>query len=228
MTNSDRLVAWVAADIVALTLRDGALNVALVRRKAKAARGSWALPGGFLLRDESAEEAAYRELAEEVGLAGGAVRLEQLGTYSSPDRDIEHAKRVVSVAHLALAANLPDPVSGTDADDASWVPVNQAARRRLAFDHAQILADGLERARAKLEYSTLATSFLDETFTMRELRAVYEAVWGVLLDPANFHRKVIGTEGFVEPIGEVRRGRGRPAALFRAGPAESLNPPLTR
>lgn len=228
MTNSDRLVAWVAADVVALTLRDGVLNVALIRRKAKAARGSWALPGGFLLRDESAEAAAYRELAEEVGLSGGEVRLEQLGTYSSPDRDTEHTKRVVSVAHLALAANLPDPVSGTDADDASWVPVDQAGRRRLAFDHVQILEDGLERARAKLEYSTLATSFLDETFTMSELRAVYEAVWGVNLDAANFHRKVISTDGFVEVTGESRRGRGRPAALFRAGAAASLNPPIRR
>lgn len=228
MTNSDRLLAWVAADVVALTLRAEVLNVALVRRKAKAARGSWALPGGFLLQDESAEQAAYRELAEEVGLSGGAVRLEQLGTYSAPARDTEHTKRVVSVAHLALAANLPDPVSGTDAEDASWVPVEQALHRRLAFDHAQILADGVERARAKLEYSTLATSFLDEEFTMSELRAVYEAVWGIRLDPANFHRKVTGTDGFVEPTGEARRGRGRPATLFRAGAARFLNPPLTR
>lgn len=222
------MLAWVAADIVALTLRDGVLNVALVKRKAKAARGSWALPGGFLLERESAEVAAHRELAEEVGLSARDVRLEQLGTYSEPHRDTEHEKRVISIAHLALAANLPETVAGTDADDAEWVPVDRAARRRLAFDHTRILEDGVERARSKLEYSTLATSFLDETFTMSELRAVYEAVWGVMLDPANFHRKVTGTDGFVESTGEVRRGRGRPAALFRAGSARALNPPITR
>lgn len=228
MTNSDRLTAWVAADIVALTLRDGTLNVALVRRKAKAARGQWALPGGFLLAGESGEQAAYRELAEETGLGKRGVRLEQLATYSDPRRDTEHDKRVISVAYLALAANLPEATAGTDAADSSWVPVEEALRRRLAFDHAQILQDGVERARSKLEYSTLATSFLDREFTMRELRAVYEAVWGVTLDPANFHRKVTTTSGFVQGTGGERRGRGRPAALFTAGPAETLNPPITR
>lgn len=63
---------------------------------------------------------------------------------------------------------------------------------------------------------------------MSEVRAVYEAVWGATLDPASFYRKVTGTDGFVEPTGEVRRGRGRPAALFWAGSARSLNPPITR
>lgn len=228
MSTEDRLVAWVAADIVALTLRDGVLNVALVKRAAKAARGQWALPGGFLLQGESAEVAATRELEEEVGLGRGEVQLDQLGTYSTPNRDTEHVERVISIAYLALAANLPEATAGTDASAATWTPVGQAMTRPLACDHAQILEDGVERARARLEYSTVATSFLDGTFTMRELRAVYEAVWGTDLDPANFHRKVTGTAGFVEPTGEVRRGRGRPAALFRAGVAESLNPPLTR
>lgn len=228
MSRSDRLLAWVAADIVALTLRGGVLHVALVKRKAKAARGKWALPGGFLLERESTEEAASRELAEEVGLGAGDVRLEQLGTYSAPRRDTDHERRVVSVAYLALAANLPEPVAATDAEEASWVPVDTAERRRLAFDHAEILRDGIERARSKLEYSTLATSFLDEEFTISELRGVYEAVWGLTLDPANFYRKVSGTPGFVVPTGEVRRGRGRPAALFHTGTADTLNPPLTR
>ncbi|MBB2890645.1 NUDIX hydrolase [Flexivirga oryzae] len=228
MTTPDRLIAWVAADIVALTLRGGALHVALVKRKAAAARGQWALPGGFLLQGESAEVAAARELEEEVGLGRAEVRLEQLGTYSAPKRDTEHSRRVISVAYLALAANLPETVAGTDAGEASWVPVDKAVKRRLAFDHPQILRDGVERARAKLEYSTIATSFLDGEFTISELRAVYEAVWGARLDAANFHRKVTGTPGFVEATGEMRRGRGRPAALFTAGSAQSLNPPLTR
>lgn len=223
-----RLTAWIAADIVALTLRGGELHVALVRRKAAAAHGQWALPGGFLLDGESAEQAAYRELAEEVGLRGDGVRLEQLATYAAPDRDTEHRTRVVSVAHLALAANLPETVAGTDADEAHWVPVAEALERPLAFDHATILRDGLERARAKLEYATTATAFLPPEFTMSELRGVYEAVWGVRLDPANFNRKVIGTPGFVVETGQQRRGRGRPASVYRAGDATRLNPPITR
>jgi 8-oxo-dGTP diphosphatase len=87
----------------------------------------------------------------------------------------------------------------------------------------------VERTRGKLEYSNIATAFLDEEFTIASLREVYEVVWGHELDPGNFHRKVTRTEDFVRPTGRRQSvGRGRPAELFTAGPEESLNPPLTR
>jgi 8-oxo-dGTP diphosphatase len=100
---------------------------------------------------------------------------------------------------------------------------------RLAFDHRKILADGVERARSKLEYTALATAFVGPEFTVADLRRVYEVVWGVGLDAGNFHRKVTSA-GFVEPTGDsVQRGPGRPAALYRhAEGADELNPPLTR
>jgi 8-oxo-dGTP diphosphatase len=100
---------------------------------------------------------------------------------------------------------------------------------RLAFDHDRILADAVERARAKLEYSPLAAAFCHEPFTVAELRAVYEVVWGVRLDPRNFHRKVTGVEGFVTPTSERRNlPTGRPAALFRRGRATVLHPAMLR
>jgi 8-oxo-dGTP diphosphatase len=100
---------------------------------------------------------------------------------------------------------------------------------RLAFDHHRILADGVERARAKLEYSPLATAFCADEFTISELRGVYEAVWGTPLDPRNFHRKVTKTDGFVVPLGATTtRDGGRPAQLFQRGPATFLYPPINR
>ena len=113
---------------------------------------------------------------------------------------------------------------------AMWLPVESVGR--LAFDHAMILTDGLERARAKLEYTSLATSFLKEEFTMAELRGVYAAVWGSEPHPANFHRKVLSTKGFVVDAGTLtstggQRG-GRRSRLYRAGEATQLMPPLTR
>lgn len=94
----------------------------------------------------------------------------------------------------------------------------------LAFDHARILADGVERARSKIEYSSLATAFCPPEFTVGELRRVYEAVWGVSLDPRNFHRKVTGTPGFLVPPEARRPVRAgvRPSCSGRAGPPCSI------
>lgn len=222
----------VTVDLVVLTVRSHALCALAVRRGEPPYQGRWALPGGFVRGDEDLSGAAARELEEETGLrAGSGVHLEQLATYGDPKRDPR--MRVVSVAHLVLAPDLPAPRAGGDARSARWAPVEELLRNgeegALAFDHARILADGVERARSKLEYSALATAFCPPEFTVGELRRVYEAVWGVALDPRNFHRKVTGTVGFLVPSGgTTTRQGGRPAQLFRAGGATILNPPMLR
>ena len=217
----------VSVDLVVLTLIGGKLHVLLVTRGVEPFEGTSALPGGFVRPDENLDQAAVRELAEETGLARLRTHLEQLRSYGEVGRDPR--TRVFSVAYLALAPGLPDPAPGSDAADACWTPIDEALRLRLAFDHAQILADGLERARAKLEYSALATAFCPAEFTVAELRGVYEAVWGQPIDPRNFHRKITGTPGLLVDTGRVRReGPGRPAVLYRAGQVTALNPPFTR
>lgn len=222
----------VTVDVVALTIRDGALHVLVVTRGAQPFAGHRALPGGFV-RNEPLDAAAIRELAEETGLRPGEgplarLHLEQLASYGDPGRDPR--MRVVSVAYLAFAPSLPDPRAGTDASAAAWVPVGAAGP--LAFDHDAILAAGLDRARAKLEYTPLATAFLGDRFTIGELRAVYTAVWGEELHAGNFHRKVLSVPGFVESTGETTsRGgeRGGPRArLYRTGDAKLLHPALLR
>jgi 8-oxo-dGTP diphosphatase len=216
----------VTVDLVILTVRDGRLHVLLVKRGEAPFKNQWALPGGFVRPHEDLRTAAVRELAEETSLVVDDVHLEQLATYGAPKRDPR--MRVVSVAWLVLAADLPSPTAGTDAADASWRPVDDALAGRLAFDHAQIIGDGVERARAKLEYSSLGASFCPDEFTVAELREVYETVWGVQLDPRNFHRKVTGTPGFLVETGRTTtRGGGRPAMLYTARDAV-LNPPILR
>ncbi|WP_031040238.1 NUDIX hydrolase [Streptomyces sp. NRRL F-5650] len=218
----------VTVDLAVLTLRTGALHVLLVERGQEPYAGRWALPGGFLLPEESAETAARRELAEETGLADvSGLHLEQLRTYSEPGRDPR--MRVVSVAFAALLPDPPEPHGGGDAAEARWVPYDQAPG--LAFDHDRILADARDRVGAKLEYTCLATAFCPREFTLGELQQVYETVWGTALDRPNFRRKVLATPGFVEAVPGAARltgGRGKPAALYRAGPATTLHPPLLR
>jgi 8-oxo-dGTP diphosphatase len=217
-------------DLVILTLRSSELHVLLIERGIDPHKGELALPGGFIADSgEDVFDAACRELREEADLDATGLHLEQLGAYGRPDRDPRG--RIVSVAYLAIAPGLPEPEAGTDAAAASWLPVREftSGDRRLAFDHRQILNDGLERARAKLEHTSLATAFCDATFTITDLQHVYEAVWGFELDPRNFYRKVQAVSGFLVPAGQDRRPtKGRPARLFRAGPQRVLRPPMMR
>jgi 8-oxo-dGTP diphosphatase len=220
-----RTRAGLAVDLVILTVRDGTFTVLLVDRGSGPFRHRRALPGGFVHHGEELEDAATRELREETGLPTGGLHLEQVRTYASCGRDPRG--RVASVAYLAIAPDLPVPTAGSDASSARWVAVDRVGR--LAFDHNTILADAVERARSKLEYSPLAAAFCPEPFTIGELRAIYEAVWGVRLDRRNFHRKVSGVDGFLVPTGDRRTPpTGRPALLYRRGRTGTLHPAILR
>ncbi|MFC0674664.1 NUDIX hydrolase [Brachybacterium hainanense] len=217
----------VAVDLVVLTLRGGKLSVLLVQREDAPFAGAWALPGGFVRPEEDLLAAAHRVLDSEASLGREHTYLEQLRTYGDADRDPRG--RVISVVHMALGANLPDPVSGDGAADARFWDLAEIDAGALAFDHAEILTAAVERARSKLEYTTLATSFLPAEFTISQLRGVYESVWGTSLDPGNFHRKATRSPGFVVDLGKQTDGTGgRPARLFSAGEGAILNPPLLR
>ena len=220
----------VTVDIVILTMSDNRPHVLLVRRGVAPFKGMWAIPGGFKRPTETLDQAAKRELVEETGVDSASL-LTQFGAYGDPDRDPR--MNVVTVAYLAVLRDLGAVVAGSDATDAALIPVSAALNGKieLAFDHARILRDAVERARVDLDHTGMATAFVGPTFTMAELRAVYEGIWGVHLDGANFRRTVIAESGWVIPTG--RRARpgssgGKPAELFRAGRMWKLGGPLRR
>jgi 8-oxo-dGTP diphosphatase len=205
--------------MVILTMSESRLHVLLVRRGVAPFEGMWAIPGGFKRPSETLDEAAKRELGEETGVDSASL-LTQFGAYGDPGRDPR--MNVVTVAYLAVLRDVSGIEPGTDAAAAALIPVSDALNGRieLAFDHAQIVRDAVERVRVDLGLTGIATAFVGPTFTVAELRAVYEAVWGVHLDGANFRRRVVAENGWVIPTG--RRAQpgstgGKPAELFRAG-----------
>lgn len=220
----------VTVDVVILTMSEGLLHVLLVCRGEAPFEGMWAIPGGFKRPSETLDGAAKRELAEETGVAV-AHTLTQFGAYGDPGRDPR--MNVVTVAYLAVVRDVGAVAGGTDAAAAALIPVSDvlSGKVELAFDHLRIVRDAVERVRFEIDVSGLATAFVGATFTLAELRAVYEAVWGVQLDAANFRRSVVAEDGWVIPTG--RRAQpgpagGRPPELYRAGRAWSRGGPIHR
>jgi len=208
----------VAVDIVLFTIRSGELCVLLVKRGIPPFAGKFAIPGGFVLENESLDQAALRELQEETGVRD--VYLEQLYSFGEPQRDPRG--RVISVAYFALISADRSPlVAGSDAADARWWPMRELPE--LAFDHRAILDYSLERLRNKLEYTTVGFQLLPAKFSMTELQEVYEAILEKKLDKRNFRRK-LDLLKILRPTREYRRGGRRPARLFQfvAGNFEKL------
>jgi len=220
----------VTVDVVILTMSERTLQVLLVRRGEAPYEGMWAIPGGFKRPTETLDEAAQRELSEETGMEIGT-HPTQFGAYGDPGRDPR--MNVVTVAYLAVVRDVGAVVGGTDTSEAALMPVSAVLNEDLdlAFDHLRIVRDAVERIRFELEVSGIATAFVGPTFTLAELRAVYEAIWGVQLDAANFRRSIVAEDGWVIPTG--RRAQpgsagGRPPELFRAGRAWDHGGPIHR
>jgi len=199
---------FVTVDIVLFTIREGLLHVLLIRRLAKPFENRYALPGGFVLEDESVDAAAARELHEETGV--DKVYLEQLYTFGDPKRDPRG--RVVTVAYYALVPHNQVLRAGTDASEAAWFPVTDLPP--LAFDHRKIVEYAHQRLRNKLDYTNVGFELLPDKFTLGELQAVHEAILGEDLDKRNFRRKTI-QKGIVKPSKEWRKTGRKPAQLYR-------------
>ena len=210
-----------AVDVVIMTVREGALAILLGERRHAPWAGHPALPG-VLVRDGETETGAVRRTLT-TKVDGAEVFLSQVGAFASPDRDPRG--RVVSVAWgalvstavagslcgrgsgLSLARVSPEGDTVTDADGAALC---------LAFDHATIVARTVAWLRGRLGRDLTGAEMLGETFSLRELQEVHEAVLGKAIVATNFNTW-LKRRGVVVPTGgrADRDGRGRPGMLYR-------------
>ena len=199
----------VATIVVIFAIIEGRLQVLLVHRDADPDAGTWALPGGVWDGSQSLDAAAAAKLVEETG--AGDVYLEQLFTQSG----LDSTQPSVAIAYFALvdASAVRLRAEPGDAWRPAWLPVGELPR--LAFANNDVIAQAVERVRAKLDYTNIAYGLLPERFTLRELQATYEAILGgEHLDRRNFRKRMLGN-AVIEPTDEVRReGAHRPARLY--------------
>ncbi len=199
-----------ATDAVVFGYQHEQLFVALVRRKYPPFEGHWALPGGFVLENESLEQAVWRELEEETGIKINY--LEQLYTFGEPERDPR--RRVVSVAYFGLVRPSDfEIVAATDAAEVAWFDTKDLPL--LAFDHPEILALALRRLRAKLTYEPIGLNLLDPQFPFGDLERLYMTILDQPIDRRNFRKKFMGFGILNElPDKTVPHDKGRPGKLY--------------
>jgi 8-oxo-dGTP diphosphatase len=206
-------------DIVIFTVTDESLQVLLVQRPARAAApeepfpGAWALPGGFVdvERDADLLACALRKLFEKTGVA--SPYLEQLGSWGGAARDPRGWSATHAYFALLPAAELRIE-KGANAADVAWFDVDALPRRRLAFDHSEILQAALERLRNKVEYTSLPAFLLPEPFTLPQLQRAYEIVLGRPVDKSGFRTRMLAA-GFLEETGLVKSDSSRPPMGYR-------------
>jgi 8-oxo-dGTP diphosphatase len=197
-------------DAVVFGYEEGEISILLIKRKYAPFKGQWAIPGGFVLNDESLEEAVERELREETGVEINY--LEQLYTFGKPDRDPR--ERVVTVGYFGLVRpNAFRLNASTDADQAQWFRMEQLPE--LAFDHDHIMSTAIKRLQTKIIYEPIGFELLDKKFPFSDLEKLYTTVIGRDIDRRNFRKKILALDVLDKLEEKTSSGSGRPANLFQ-------------
>jgi len=192
-----------------LQVRAGVLQALLWQRAKEPGLGCWALPGGYLGQDETLDESLRRHLAAKVDVRELS-HLEQLGTWSDPDRYPREWQ--LATAYMGLVPRDVDPEVPADT---AWHAVDRLPQ--MAFDHGDIVLAGRERLRAKLSYTNIGFALAPETFTISELRELYVAALGHDVSATNLQRVLLRRELLVDTGDRRQAGPagGRPATVFR-------------
>ncbi|MGM0123343.1 NUDIX family hydrolase [Enterococcus sp. AZ194] len=214
------------------------LKILLIKRKGHPYRNSWALPGGFVQRNESTGESVLRETTEETGVVISKENIEQLHSFSTPNRDPRGW--VVTVSYLAFIGEEP-LIAGDDAKEVRWFSMERQANQihltsgdveiildlktglstgkdTLAFDHSEIILKAFNRVSDKMEHEPQVLQVLGKDFTITEARKVFAKFLGIdfhSIDHSNFKKAMLQ---YFDEIGERPVGIGRPSKIYQLKP----------
>jgi ADP-ribose pyrophosphatase YjhB (NUDIX family) len=216
----------ISVDCAIFGFHENALKVLLVKIKQV---DKWALPGGFIFKNETIETAAYRVLQERTGVAN--IFLQQFNAFGEPDRSdtsIHQARyleygikipkdnwllqRFITIGFYALIDFTEVNLQDADANEgAEWIDITKLSN--LMMDHENIVSKALEALRTQLAYLPIGRNLLPKKFTMPELQKLYETILDQKLDRRNFQRKLIGF-GILNKLAETRKGGAHKAPFL--------------
>jgi ADP-ribose pyrophosphatase YjhB (NUDIX family) len=201
-------------DMSIFTIKDGQLQVLLVKRAQHPALGQWALPGGFIdtSKDQTLDDTARRKLKEKTGV--DTPYLEQVATYGNATRDPRGWS--ITVAYFALINSEEIALEANESsDDIAWVPIQSIHNHyALAFDHKTVLDTCYERLQSKVQYTSLPVNLLPDAFTLTDLQTTFELILEKKIEKKSFRRRLLDAD-ILEETGDMKTGSNRPAKLYR-------------
>ncbi len=204
----------ITIDCVIFGFDKGSLEVLLVQHGEGISKGKWGLPGGWIYKKESTDNAAHRLLNELTGLDN--IYLEQLKAFGDPDRF--PLRRVITIGYYALVKREDYNIkAGFTASDAKWYKINSIPD--LIYDHNEILDYSLKHLRSRVRQAPIGFNLLPEKFTLLQLMQLYEEVLGVEMDKSNFRRKILHMKLLAALDEKQQDVSHRAAQLYKFDPA---------
>ena len=206
----ERIINNISIDCVIFGFDDGVLKVLLVKRAIEPSKSEWALPGGFILKNEELNHAAERILNETSGVRN--IFMEQLSVFGDVNRYPNG--RVFTIGYYALVS--PDKYTlspGIDTSEVKWFRLSEI--NNLPFDHNNIIVASLDRLREKVRYHPIGFELLPNKFTLPKLQSLYESILDVKLDKRNFRKKLLKMNLLIKLDEKEKDNLRRAAYLYK-------------
>lgn len=225
----DKFLKNVSIDCVIIGFYEGSLKILLNRYKSYT---HWMLPGGFVFKDETLDDAAKRILKHRTGLE--SIYLNQFYTFGSLDRvdrsqnrillNLESVEdvaeneshwfldRFISVSYYALVDYTKVLIDTTEREDIKWVDINDIPE--LYSDHNDIIEKALDKIRINLPVTPIGRELLPKKFTITELRIIYETILGKELDRRNFQKRMLSTGLLIKLDEKIKKFGLKETTLF--------------